>query len=98
LRQISYSLHCINKEKNNNIELSAILELRNALEIAEAIILSAQKRCESRGAHYRNDYPNSAKEFSRSFVIKELKKGYFKVSFKEHEIIKVIKNIFINKE
>ena len=98
LRQISYTLHCINKERNNNVELTAILELRNALEISEAIILSAQKRCESRGAHYRDDYPETLKKFDKSFVVKELKKGFFKISFKENDLIKKIKNLFINKE
>src|SRR5690606_24345656 len=75
LRQISYTLHCINKEKNNNVELTAILELRNALEISEAIILSALKRKESRGAHFREDYPEQSKEYDKSLVVKELKKG-----------------------
>lgn len=98
LRQISYTLHCINKEKNNNVELTAILELRNALEISEAIILSALKRKESRGAHFREDFPQTSKEYDRSFVVKELKKGFFKISFKENEILKIIKNLFINKE
>ena len=98
LRQISYNLHCINKEKNNNVELTAILELRNALEISEAIILSAQKRCESRGAHFREDYPSTSKEFSKSFVIKELKKGYFRISFKENEFLRKLRNLFIQKE
>jgi len=98
LRQISYNLHCINKEKNNNVELSAILELRNALEISEAIILSAQKRCESRGAHFRDDYPTTSKKFARSFVIKELKKGFFRISFKENEFLRKLRNIFIQKD
>ena len=98
LRQISYGLHCINKEKNNNVELSAILELRNALEISEAIILSAQKRCESRGAHFRDDYPTTSKKFAKSFVIKELKKGFFRISFKENEFLRKLRNLFINKE
>ena len=98
LRQISYNLHCISKEKNNNVELSAILELRNALEISEAIILCAQKRKESRGAHYREDYPSMSKDFSRSFVVKELKKGFFRISFKENELLRKFRNIFINKE
>ena len=98
LRQISYTLHCISKEKDNNVELIGILELRNALEVSEAIILSAQKRCESRGAHFREDYPDMSKAFDRSFLIKELKKGFFKISFKENEITKFIKNIFINKD
>ncbi len=98
LRQISYNLHCINKEKNNNVELSSILELRNALEVAEAIILSALKRCESRGAHYREDYPLTLKEFNRSLVVKELKRGFFRISFKENELLRKFRNLFINKE
>ena len=98
LRQISYNLHCINKEKNNNVELAAILELRNALEISEAIILSAQKRKESRGAHFREDYPFVSKHFDRSFVVKELKKGFFRISFKENELLKKFRNLFMNKE
>ena len=98
LRQISYNLHCINKEKNNNVELSSILELRNALEVAEAIILSALKRCESRGAHYREDYPLTLKEFNRSLIIKELKRGFFRISFKENELLRKFRNLFITKE
>ena len=98
LRQISYNLHCINKEKNNNVELSSILELRNALEVAEAIILSALKRCESRGAHYREDYPLTLKEFNRSLIVKELKRGFFRISFKENELLRKFRNLFITKE
>lgn len=98
LRQISYTLHCINKEKTNNVELSSILELRNALEVSEAIILSALKRDESRGAHFREDYPLSSKEFENSLLVKELKKGFFKISFKENKFLKAFKKIFINYE
>ena len=95
LRRISYTLHCINKEKNNNVELIGILELRNALEISEAIILSAQKRKESRGAHFRDDYPELSKEYGKSIVVKELQKGFFRIIFKEHKIIKKIRDLFI---
>jgi succinate dehydrogenase/fumarate reductase flavoprotein subunit len=33
------------------------LEHRNLLEVAEAIIRAADLRTESRGSHYRSDYP-----------------------------------------
>jgi succinate dehydrogenase/fumarate reductase flavoprotein subunit len=34
------------------------LETANLLAVAELIMMSALKRQESRGAHYRKDYPN----------------------------------------
>jgi len=41
-----------------NTELTALLELSGMLDIAEAIIESALRREESRGAHQRTDFPN----------------------------------------
>ncbi len=41
-----------------NTDLMEALELRNLLETAEVIVASALNRTESRGAHYRRDYPN----------------------------------------
>ncbi|MCW3991580.1 MAG: succinate dehydrogenase/fumarate reductase flavoprotein subunit, partial [Candidatus Bathyarchaeota archaeon] len=40
-----------------NYELQDALELGNMLSAAEAIVLSALRREESRGAHYRIDFP-----------------------------------------
>jgi succinate dehydrogenase / fumarate reductase flavoprotein subunit len=40
-----------------NYELEEALELENMLKTAEAIVFSALQRKESRGAHYRNDFP-----------------------------------------
>jgi succinate dehydrogenase / fumarate reductase flavoprotein subunit len=45
------------KSKKFNTELIEALELRNLLDTAEAIAYSALNRTESRGAHYREDYP-----------------------------------------
>jgi succinate dehydrogenase / fumarate reductase flavoprotein subunit len=45
------------REKRFNYELEDVLELTNMLTLAEAIIYSALQREESRGAHYRNDFP-----------------------------------------
>ena len=43
--------------KRFNYELEEVLELTNMLKLAHVIVYSALQREESRGAHYRNDYP-----------------------------------------
>jgi succinate dehydrogenase / fumarate reductase flavoprotein subunit len=97
LRNQSYSLHCINKEKRNNVELVSILELRNALEVAEAIILSAKKRKESRGSHHRKDFPKTDESYSKSILIKEFQKGFFKVELEDKSFLSTVRNLIINK-
>jgi succinate dehydrogenase / fumarate reductase flavoprotein subunit len=48
------------------------LDLRNLLTCSEAIALSAIERKESRGGHFREDYPDKAEEFSTiNMVVKE---------------------------
>ena len=47
----------INNCRSFNYELEDAFELGNMLKTAEAIVFSALKREESRGAHYRNDFP-----------------------------------------
>jgi succinate dehydrogenase / fumarate reductase flavoprotein subunit len=43
--------------RNFNYELEEALELGNMLKTAETIVFSALQREESRGAHFRNDFP-----------------------------------------
>ena len=93
LRLESNTLHCIDKGKHNNVELISILELRNALELSEAIILSAMQRRESRGAHYREDHSELLQEGNRHVIIKELQKGFFKVHYEEGYVTKLLKKI-----
>ena len=77
-----YGLHCVNKDRENNVELSSILEFKNALYIAEAMILSALKREESRGVHYRNDFPSRDDEkFSSPSYVKLLDENLFEITF-----------------
>ncbi len=46
-----------NKGANYNTDLLDAIELESLLGLAEVILVSALSRTESRGAHYREDYP-----------------------------------------
>src|SRR5216117_1996392 len=45
------------------------LDLNNLLTVSEAITLSALRRKESRGGHFRDDYPNKADHFAKVNVV-----------------------------
>ncbi|VVB97690.1 Fumarate reductase (CoM/CoB) subunit A [uncultured archaeon] len=47
----------VDKGKNFNYELMEAIELGHQLDLAEVILLSALYRKESRGAHFREDFP-----------------------------------------
>ncbi|MFC1647467.1 FAD-binding protein [Patescibacteria group bacterium] len=55
--QKRYKSISIPNNKNYNFALYEAFELKNMLDIAQAILESGLKRQESRGAHYRTDYP-----------------------------------------
>ena len=57
LKKCSLKIGLTNKSRVFNYELQEALELDNMLRIAEVIVYSALLRTESRGAHYRSDYP-----------------------------------------
>jgi len=50
-------LEIVDKGRNFNYELMEAVELGHQLDLAEAILLSAIYRKESRGAHFREDFP-----------------------------------------
>ena len=82
LMKKKYGMHCVNKELHNNVELSSIIEFKNALLIAEVMILSALARKESRGVHYRSDYPNKDDaHFNEASYVVQLTYDFFKISF-----------------
>lgn len=51
-------LHLDDRGKVFNLELQQALELGNLIKVAEAILSSALYRRESRGAHFREDFPD----------------------------------------
>ncbi|MFI5404264.1 MAG: succinate dehydrogenase/fumarate reductase flavoprotein subunit [Candidatus Gagatemarchaeaceae archaeon] len=50
-------LHCEDKSRIYNTNLSDVLELEGMLLVAEVVVSCALARTESRGAHSRRDYP-----------------------------------------
>jgi succinate dehydrogenase / fumarate reductase flavoprotein subunit len=57
LKQRCGNLFLASKGRRFNYELEEAIELANMLKTAEAIVFSALNREESRGSHFRNDYP-----------------------------------------
>lgn len=62
--------------KHYNKSVLEALELTNMLEIAKIIIKSAILRKESRGSHFREDYPEKKEEWNKSIVMNK-DKTYF---------------------
>ncbi len=53
----------VNKGKAFNYELMEAIELGHQLDLSEVILMSALHRRESRGAHYREDFPSRADRY-----------------------------------
>jgi succinate dehydrogenase / fumarate reductase flavoprotein subunit len=61
IRQLKRRFLCVGlsyRGKRYNYDLEEAFELQNMLTIAEIIVFSALQRQESRGAHFRNDFPD----------------------------------------
>ncbi len=84
LMKHNYGLHCVNKERSDNVELQSILEFQNAQLVAEAMVVSAMSRQESRGVHYRKDYAQKDdKRFGAASYITQVSDSFMKVSFED---------------
>lgn len=56
------------------------LDLHHLLNVSEAITLAGIERKESRGGHFRDDYPSKAEQFGNvNFVIKKGEKGEMEI-------------------
>ncbi len=56
------------KARAHNQNLVEFLEFRNAILLAKCVLAAAIERKESRGAHYREDFPIERKDLQRHFV------------------------------
>jgi succinate dehydrogenase / fumarate reductase flavoprotein subunit len=57
------------------------LDLKNLLTVSEAIALAALERKESRGGHFREDYPNKESEFGKfNFSLRQDADGQMQIS------------------
>lgn len=57
------------------------LDLRNLLTVSEAVAISAIERKESRGAHFRDDYPNKSEEEAKfNHVVRRAADGSMELS------------------
>lgn len=52
------------KSKNFNTNLKEFIEFKNMLACSKIVVNSAIQRCESRGAHYRTDFPNKLEDYN----------------------------------
>ncbi len=57
------------KSKFYNTNLVDFLEFKNTIVCAKTIIISALYRSESRGSHYRDDFPNSLEDYKKTTII-----------------------------
>lgn len=85
LMKMSSGLCCVNKERSDNVELMSIIEFRNALTISEAMLMSALAREESRGAHYREDFPErDDRNYEVNTIIRRLAGTFLRITFEGH--------------
>lgn len=72
----------MDKSKYYNKNLVEFIEFRNMLELAEVLVVSAISRCESRGSHYRIDYPKQNDFFEKNSIAYKID-GILAVDFEE---------------
>jgi len=63
LRERYQDVEIVNKGKAFHFELMEVIELGHQLDLSEVILFSALHRRESRGAHFREDFPARADQY-----------------------------------
>jgi len=88
LKERSQNVGLTNRGKIFNYELQEAIEFANMLRVAEVIVHSALQRKESRGAHFRSDYPQrDDTEWLRHSFVSETPTG-FQTEYKDVVITK----------
>ena len=81
-RRYDNNVFLSSKQDSYNTELLNILELGNILELSEVILLSAFNRKESRGAHFRRDYPERDDENWLKHTLVTIEDGSYRIGYK----------------
>ncbi|MFZ3064586.1 MAG: FAD-dependent oxidoreductase [Nitrospirota bacterium] len=82
IKERCYNIEIRYKGKRFNFELYWLLELIGSIDIAETVIMGAIERMESRGSHYRNDYPKRDDENYLKHTIASYSPEGAKLSYK----------------
>jgi succinate dehydrogenase / fumarate reductase flavoprotein subunit len=88
IKERAKNLKVSDTSKTFNTNLQQTLEFLNLLEISEVIALGALERKESRGAHYRTDYPKRDDENFLKHTIVRKENGELKLSYSDVKITK----------
>ncbi len=81
-RQVLPALLIKDKEWVANYELLEALEFKNMLDVARVMAVSAMNRKESRGAHYRKDFPEMKEEWGHNTIVRQVA-NQLKISLRE---------------
>jgi succinate dehydrogenase/fumarate reductase flavoprotein subunit len=69
------------KSREHNTNLIDFLEFANAVELGEMLLSGALRREESRGAHYRKDYPEQNDEEYDAHTLYRKEDGVLAIDF-----------------
>jgi fumarate reductase (CoM/CoB) subunit A len=83
----------VNGNLQYNPGLLQCLELYNMFTISELLVRGAIMRKESRGAHYRSDFPNKSKEWLKNIIFRKTGEKLEAYTFTPPEIPPYLKEL-----